>query len=104
MVNEINSTNSEEIKKQWWQPALLMFAHLSAWIVVPVILGTLIGKWLDKKYSTEPWLFIATVGVSFIISMVAIARYAAMEYKKIEKESSDNAKIQNPKSKSNPKD
>lgn len=72
--------------KAWWQPALLMFARLSAWIIAPVLIGVFAGKWLDKKYGTAPWLFLASVGIAFIISMVGVVKNAMEEYKKIDKE------------------
>ena len=70
----------------WWQPGIFLFCRLSGWIGVPVIIGVLIGKWLDRKYGTEPWLFLLAVGVAFILSMFGIVRDALGEIKKIEKE------------------
>ncbi|MFH1233285.1 MAG: AtpZ/AtpI family protein [Patescibacteria group bacterium] len=71
-------------KQAWWQPAILMFARLSAWIVGPVIIGLFIGKWLDKKYQSEPWLFLLSMGIVFIFSMAGLVKNAKNEYKKIE--------------------
>lgn len=62
-----------------------MFARLSCWVAFPVLIGTLVGKWLDKKYGTEPWLMIVSVGISFIISMVGLIKEAIKEYENIEK-------------------
>lgn len=75
----------------WWQPALMVFARLSGWIVAPVVLAVFLGKWLDRKYSTEPWLFLATVGFSFFISIFGLAKNAVEEFKKIEEEEKKNA-------------
>lgn len=71
----------------WWQPAMAMFARLSGWIVGPVIAGVIIGKWLDRKNGTEPWLFLASVGIAFAISMVGIVKDTKKEMGRIEKES-----------------
>lgn len=76
----------------WWQPAILMFSRLSGWIIGPVILGIIIGKWLDKKYGTDPWLFLLSIGIFFIISMVGVVRDAMREMKKIEKENNKDKK------------
>lgn len=70
----------------WWQPGMLLFFRLSGWIGVPVIIGVFVGKWLDRKYHTEPWLFLTTVGVMFIVSMFGIVYDAIKAMKKIEEE------------------
>jgi hypothetical protein len=79
----------------WWQPGMVLFARLSGWIGVPVILAVFVGKWLDKKYHSEPWLFLLSVGVAFIFSTYGIIRDSLREIKRIEKEEQDKA---NPKS------
>jgi len=42
----------------WWQPAVIMFAKFSGFITVPLLLGVFIGRYLDKRYDSEPWLFL----------------------------------------------
>lgn len=69
----------------WWQPALLMFARFSVWIVAPVIIGAVLGKWLDKRYGTEPWLFLAAIGAAFIISTIGLVKNVTEEFRKIDK-------------------
>jgi F0F1-type ATP synthase assembly protein I len=73
----------------WWQPGMLLFARLSGWIGGPIIVALFVGKWLDKKYNTEPWLFLASVGVAFLISSYGIVRDTMRERKRIEKEAKD---------------
>lgn len=70
----------------WWQPGMFLFCRLSGWIGIPVIIGVFVGKWLDRKYGTEPWLFLLTVGTAFILSMFGIVRDALKAMKDIEKE------------------
>jgi F0F1-type ATP synthase assembly protein I len=82
----------------WWQPAILLSLRLSVWIVAPVLAGVFIGKWLDKKYGTEPWMFLGAVGVAFLFSMAGLVMNTMKEYKKIEK---DNIKKKNNGIKSN---
>jgi len=84
-INKSQKGNKND--KAWWQPALIMFARMSGWIAVPVIIGAFLGKWLDEKYNSEPWFFLITVGVSFIISMFGLAKVTIEEYKKINKKS-----------------
>ncbi|MCK4540187.1 AtpZ/AtpI family protein [Candidatus Parcubacteria bacterium] len=90
-MNENNNKISENNSKQaWWQPALILFAKFSVWIVVPVIAGALIGKWLDNRYGTDPWLFLAAVGFAFLISMFGLIRSVTEEYGKMEDKNSIN--------------
>ncbi len=58
----------------------------TAWIAGPVIFGTFLGKWLDKKYGSEPWLFLATVGACFIVSMIGLVQMAIKELRLISDE------------------
>jgi len=69
----------------WWQPALIMFARLSAWIAAPIIIALYLGKWLDRKFSSAPWLFLLCVGAAFFISMVGLVKETVREYKKIDR-------------------
>lgn len=71
-------------KEAWWQPALIMFAKLSVWIAAPVVLASFLGKWLDKKYNTEPWLFLGSVGFAFLVSIIGLVIETKREYGKIE--------------------
>jgi F0F1-type ATP synthase assembly protein I len=70
----------------WWQPSLILFGRLSGWIAGPIIIAVFLGKWLDDKYGTEPWLFLLSVGIAFFLSSFGIVRDAMREMKRIEKE------------------
>lgn len=74
-------------KVPWWQPGLQLFLKLSGWIAGPVVIGAFFGKYLDKKYHTEPWLFLLSVGIAFIVSMAALVIIGFREIKRIEKNS-----------------
>jgi len=78
--------NNDNQRAPWWQPGLVLFTKLSGWILGPVILGVILGKWLDRKYGTEPWLFLVTVGLAFFLSMFGIVRDSLREMKRIERE------------------
>ena len=88
MSEDNNKSFENNLKQAWWQPALILFAKFSGWIVVPVIAGAFIGKWLDNRYETEPWLFLALVGFAFLISMFGLIKNVAEEYRKIEDKNS----------------
>lgn len=70
----------------WWRPALIMFSQVSGWIVGPIIVATLLGKYLDKKFHTHPYFFIGLMVVSFTLSMVKIVKVTSQQIKKIERE------------------
>jgi len=74
-----------KVEVPFWQPALLMFTRMSGWIIGPVILAIFLGKWLDRKYDTEPWLFLLTVGLAFLISMFGLVKDAFKEMDRISK-------------------
>lgn len=78
--------NKEKIGAPWWQPGLTLFFRLSGWISVPVLIGVFIGKKLDAKYNTEPWLFLLSVGIAFVLSIFGIIHDSLAEIKRIEKE------------------
>jgi F0F1-type ATP synthase assembly protein I len=77
-------------KIPWWKPGMELFLKLSGWIGGPVIIAVFVGKFLDRKYNTEPWLFLLSVGISFAISMIALVRIGLKEFKKIEEENRKN--------------
>lgn len=81
-----NKADSNGEGGAWWQPSLVLFAKLSGWIAVPIISAAFIGRMLDNIFSLEPWLFLFSIGFSFIISMFGLVKEVTREYKKIEKE------------------
>ncbi len=70
----------------WWRPALMMLGRFLGLIIFPVLVGVMVGMYLDKKYNTEPWLFLASVGAAFVVSMIGLARNTLKEFRKIEKQ------------------
>ncbi len=76
----------ETSETPFWQPGLLMFSRMSSWIVGPIVLAIFLGKWLDKRYDTEPWLFLLTVGIAFTVSMIGLVKDAFKEMDRLTKE------------------
>lgn len=66
----------------WWQEPLSIFSRLSGWILLPLVVGTLLGRWLDTKYSSGSKWFLTVIGISFIISMIGLVVQAKKEFKK----------------------
>ncbi|KKQ60633.1 MAG: hypothetical protein US82_C0031G0014 [Parcubacteria group bacterium GW2011_GWC1_38_22] len=78
--------NKENTNIPWWQPGMQLFLRLSGWIGGPIVLAVFLGRYLDRRYDSDPWLFLATVGAAFVISMVALIKIGFEEFKKIEEE------------------
>jgi F0F1-type ATP synthase assembly protein I len=78
--------NNEKTKGAWWQPGMQLFLKLSGWIGGPAVAGVLIGKYLDQKYNTDPWLLIFCSVPAFAISMIMLVIISNKEMKKINKE------------------
>lgn len=83
-------SNKNNQKISWWQPGIVLFVQLSAWIGGPVIIAIIIGKYLDKKFHSDPWLFLLSVGISFFISIAMIVRIGLNEMNISEDSEKDN--------------
>jgi len=81
-------------KQLWWQPAMVMFANISGWIVGPIILALIVGKYLDKKYDSDPWFFIGLTAVAFFISIFGILKILMKYIKEIEREAKEKKDLQ----------
>ncbi len=71
----------------WWQDSVILFARLSSWIGLPIILAALLGHWLDEKFKTAPWLFLATIALAFVISLFGLVAETSKAYRRIIKDS-----------------
>ncbi len=56
----------------WWKPGVEIFGKVSAWVVVPIVVALIAGKWLDGQYGTKPWIFLGLTGIGFLISTFGI--------------------------------
>jgi len=88
----MSQENNNQPQKVWWSQPVQMFLRISGWIVFPLIVSLFVGKWLDKKFNTEPWLLIAVSAVAFVISIYGIIANAKKEFKKIEEENKSEKK------------
>ncbi len=70
-------------KKPWWEPALEIFSEVTGWIVGPIIFSLIVGKYLDGKFDTKPWIFLGLTVVSFVISTYGIIKIAGRYMKEI---------------------
>jgi F0F1-type ATP synthase assembly protein I len=72
--------------KEWWKPGVEIFSQVSGWIAAPIILALVLGKYLDGRFDTKPWIFIGLTGVAFLISSFGIIKVVTRYMKKIEEE------------------
>ena len=73
----------QKSKSADWIEPIKMAIRLSVWIGFPVVIGYLLGSYLDSKYNSSPKWFLIVIGISFFISMFGLVRSALAEYKKI---------------------
>ncbi len=70
--------------------SLFIFFKVSTWIAIPVLIALFAGKALDERFETKPWLFLASMGIGFAVSIVGIYRTSIREMKKMETNNKEN--------------
>ena len=75
-----------KIEKPWWRDGVIIFVKVSGYIAIPVILASIIGKSLDRKYNSDPFIFLSLVMVAFATTISLIWREMRVYKSKIEKE------------------
>jgi len=73
-------------KGPWWKPGIVIFIKVSGSIAIPILLALFIGKYLDEKYRTEPFIFMGLIGTAFLLSTLSIWKSLSAYINKIEKE------------------
>ncbi len=89
----VNDEKQESSNGQWVQ-GLSLFYRVSGWVVAPLILALLAGRWLDQRYQTEPWLLLGLTLFAFFISMWKIIQESSDFIKKIEDEAQEAKRLQ----------
>lgn len=87
----INFMNIHE-QKDWWHRPMKLFGELTGWIAGPIIIALFVGRRLDDRYHTEPWLFLLCVGFAFLISNIAIVKKTLQYIKELETEAKNKQK------------
>lgn len=60
-------------KQQFWQ-ALGFAWTLGYTIAIPLVVFALVGRFLDRRFGTDPWLLIAGMILSIVISSIALVQ------------------------------
>ena len=89
---EKERTDQSPVVEVWWKPAILIFSKVSWWILCPIILSLILGKYLDYRFATAPRYLLICVGVSFIVSMFQIFTILKKYMKEIEQEAKTDKK------------
>ena len=63
---------NNENNNAWWKPGIVIFTKVSASVAIPIVLALFIGKYLDKKFNSEPWIFLGLTAIAFLISIFSI--------------------------------
>jgi F0F1-type ATP synthase assembly protein I len=66
-----------------WVSAVQIFTDISTWIIVPIVGALIFGKMLDKRFGTEPVIFLVLAGLGFIVTCFGIIRIVKNYLKKI---------------------
>lgn len=77
--------NNKDIEKPWWRDGVLLFTKVSAYIAIPVVIASLIGKSLDKKYNTN-YIFYLFIAIAFISTIFLIWKEVKVYKKNLDKE------------------
>ena len=66
--------------------SLALALQLGFIIVIPLLVLAVSGRMLDRKYHSHPWLFLAGIGLAFILSSLMIFRKIIQIYKDLDQE------------------
>ena len=72
-----------------WGPAVEIFSEVSTWIAGPIIVALILGKYLDGRYGTKPWIFLGLTAVAFLASSFGIVKVVGKYMKKMEQENNN---------------
>lgn len=82
-MTDKNVSNNND--KTWLRDAFLMLSRLSIWVAMPVIFASFLGKYLDEKFGTRPWIVTAFIIIAFNVSIVVLIWETNKVFKDVEK-------------------
>jgi F0F1-type ATP synthase assembly protein I len=74
----------EHTPQSYWHDALMAFGRMSGWIAGPIVIALFLGKWLDRRFGTEPYFFVGVTAIAFIVSVYGLAREGASYKRSVE--------------------
>lgn len=73
-----------------WKQGVEVMSQISTWIVVPIVGALIFGKMLDRRYGTEPKIFLTLTAIAFVVTCFGIGKIARDYIKKIKREEEKN--------------
>ena len=58
-------------------------SDVSTWVVVPIVGALVLGKFLDKRFGTEPVIFLVLAGLGFLLTCYGIFKITKDYMKKL---------------------
>ncbi len=65
-----------EHDREYQRLAFRIFADFGVSIAAPAVLAALLGKWLDEKFQTTPWILVSCFAAAFILTAVSVVKKA----------------------------
>lgn len=72
-----------QVKKSdnaWLRPVLTFYAKVTSWVIFPLVVAVLLGRYVSQSFGSQSWFFLAVIG-GFLITCFGIYR-EVKEYKK----------------------
>ena len=82
----MDNKEKTKIEAPWWRDGVIIFARVSAYIALPIIMASYIGKYLDQKYDTGNLLFLVLIIVAFLSTIYLIWKEMKIYKRKMDKE------------------
>jgi len=84
--NNLNKENSfiNQNNKNWWRPVLFFYVKTTSWIIFPLILAMLAGKYVSSSFGSQT-LFFVFVMLGFGITCFGVYREIKQYKKSLEK-------------------
>ncbi len=83
----MDEKSKNQVNKSAQALALQIGTTATAWIIIPALLAVYGGQWLDRKFDSEPILFVIAMALAFVVTLVGIIKMAK-EYLKQEAKNS----------------
>jgi F0F1-type ATP synthase assembly protein I len=76
----------DDKNKNWWKPGLTIFLKVSGSIAIPIVIALYLGKYLDTRFNTAPWIFLGLTAIAFAVSLISLWKNLTSYIRNLEKE------------------
>lgn len=83
---------SKKPTQPWWREGILFFYQISGWILGPLILALIIGKWLDKRFQSEPKYLLISIGIAFLFTNIGLVIETLRYHQRIKEQTDEQDK------------